>query len=144
MRRRMSGLGMLAAMVFCLAVAASAQVDRATVTGIVKDPSDAVIAKAQVKVTSLATNAVATAVTSNTGSYLVVNLAPGQYLIQVEATGFQRFEQTVALELGARSRLDVSLALGSIGETVTPGSQPSASSAMRRRASKETSSLANG
>ena len=119
MRRRMSGVGMLAAMVFCVAVAASAQVDRATVTGIVKDPSDAVIAKAQVKVTSLATNAVATAVTGNTGSYLVVNLAPGEYLIQVEAAGFQRFEQTVSLELGARSRLDVSLAVGSIGETVT-------------------------
>ena len=119
MLRRMSGVGMLAAMVFCVAPAISAQVDRATVTGIVKDPSEAVIAKAQVKVTSLATNAVATAVTSNTGSYLVVNLAPGQYLVQVEAAGFQRFEQTVALELGARSRLDVSLAVGSIDETVT-------------------------
>ena len=45
--------------------------------------------------------------------------APGEYLVQVEAAGFQRFEQTVSLELGARSRLDVSLAVGSIGETVT-------------------------
>ena len=119
MRLRMSGVGMLTAMVLCVAAAASAQVDRATITGIVKDPSDAVIAKAQVKVTSLATNAVATAVTTNTGSYLVVNLPPGEYLVQVEATGFQRFEQTVALELGARSRLDVTLAVGTVGETVT-------------------------
>ncbi len=119
MLRRMVGVGILVAMVFGMAAAPSAQVDRATVTGIVKDPSDAVIAKAQVKVTSLATNAVATAVTSSTGSYLVVNLAPGEYLVQIEATGFQRHEQTVKLELGARSRLDVSLAVGSIGETVT-------------------------
>ena len=79
----------------------------------------AVIQKAQVKVTSLATNAVATATTNDEGTYLVVNLPPGEYLVQVEATGFQRFEQTVSLETGARSRLDLSLAVGSIGETVT-------------------------
>ena len=89
--------------------AAWAQVDRATLTGIVKDPSDAVIPKAQVTVTSLATNVVATATTNDDGTYLVVNLLPGEYLVQVEAPGFQRFEQTVSLEIGARSRLDMSL-----------------------------------
>ena len=46
-------------------------------------------------------------------------MMPGEYLVQAEATGFQRYEQTVSLELGARSRLDMSLAVGSIGETVT-------------------------
>ena len=107
------------AMALCLAAPAYAQVDRATLTGIVKDPSGAVISKAQVRIMSLATNSQNTAVTSTDGTYLVVNLAPGEYLVQVEAPGFQRFEQTVALELGARSRLDVSLAVGSIGETVT-------------------------
>ena len=107
------------AMALCLAAPAYAQVDRATLTGIVKDPSGAVISKAQVRIMSLATNSQNIAVTSTDGTYLVVNLAPGEYLVQVEAPGFQRFEQTVALELGARSRLDVSLAVGSIGETVT-------------------------
>jgi hypothetical protein len=101
------------------ASAASAQVDRATLTGIVRDPSDAVIAGAQVKVTSLATNAVVTATTTANGTYLVINLAPGEYLVQVEASGFQSFAQTVALETGARSRLDVSLPVGNVGETVT-------------------------
>jgi outer membrane receptor protein involved in Fe transport len=106
-------------MALCLAAPAYAQVDRATLTGIVRDPSGAVIAKAQVKIMSLATNSQNTAMTSTDGTYLLVNLAPGEFLVQVEAPGFQRFEQTVALELGARSRLDVSLAVGSIGETVT-------------------------
>jgi len=95
-----------------------AQVDRATLTGVVRDASDAVIPNAKVIVTSLATNVATTVTTSNSGVYLVVNLMPGDYLVQAEATGFQRFEQTVSLELGARSRLDLSLALGSIGETV--------------------------
>lgn len=97
----------------------SAQVDRATLTGIIRDPSNAVIANAQVKVTNLATNAASTVATTGDGTYLVVNLAPGEYLVQVEAQGFQRFEQTVAVQVGARSRLDVSLAVGSVDETIT-------------------------
>ncbi len=102
-----------------VATSAYAQVDRATLTGIIRDPSDAVIAKAQVKVTSLATNSAATVTTTGEGMYLVLNLSPGEYLVQVEAQGFQRFEQTVSLSTGARARLDVSLAVGSVGETVT-------------------------
>src|SRR5687767_7920929 len=109
-------LVMMAALL--VAVTASAQVDRATLTGVVRDASDAVLPKARVTVTSLATGVATTATTSNEGVYLVVNLMPGEYLVQAEATGFQRFEQTVSLELGARSRLDLSLAVGSIGETV--------------------------
>ncbi len=107
----------LAALLLC-ASTASAQVDRATLTGVVRDGSDAVLPKAKVTVTSLATGAASTATTGNEGVYLVVNLTPGQYLVQAEAPGFQRFEQTVSLELGARSRLDMSLAVGSIGEIV--------------------------
>jgi outer membrane receptor protein involved in Fe transport len=114
------GFGAIIAGVLLLAGSAPvfAQVDRATLTGIVRDPSDAVIPRAQVKVTNLATGVESTATTTDDGTYLVVNLAPGEYLVQAEAPGFQRFEQTVALELGARARLDLSLAVGSIGETV--------------------------
>ncbi|MFN2444564.1 MAG: TonB-dependent receptor domain-containing protein [Vicinamibacterales bacterium] len=119
MSRRIHGAIALTIVSLCAAATAHAQVDRATLTGIVKDPSGAVVAKAQVKVTSLATNAVATVPTTADGTYLVVNLVPGEYLVQAEASGFQRFEQTVQLEVGARSRLDLSLAVGSIGETVT-------------------------
>jgi outer membrane receptor protein involved in Fe transport len=119
MLRNLFVAGTLTFMLFGIVTPAHAQVDRATLTGIVRDPSDAVVAAAKVKITSLATNSIATATTSNDGTYLVVNLAPGEYLVQVEAPGFQRFERTVALELGARSRLDMILAVGSIGETVT-------------------------
>ncbi|MBY0495099.1 MAG: carboxypeptidase regulatory-like domain-containing protein [Cyanobacteria bacterium] len=107
----------LAALLVC-AAPALAQVDRATLTGVVRDASDAVLPNAKVTVTSLATGVSSAATTSNAGVYLVVNLMPGEYLVQAEATGFQRYEQVVSLELGARSRLDLSLAVGSIGETV--------------------------
>jgi outer membrane receptor protein involved in Fe transport len=107
------------ALILACATTAAAQVDRATLTGIVKDPSDAVIPQAAVTVTNLATGVAAKATTNEDGTYLVVNLAPGEYLIQAEAQGFQRFEQTVRLETGQRARLDLSLAVGSLGETVT-------------------------
>lgn len=107
------------ALTLAYATTAFAQVDRATLTGIVTDPSDAVIPGAAVTVTNLATGIASKAATNNEGTYLVVNLAPGQYLVQAEAQGFQRFEQTVLLETGQRARLDLSLAVGSLGETVT-------------------------
>jgi outer membrane receptor protein involved in Fe transport len=119
MKRTLHGLLALVAVFLLHAPAAWAQVDRATLTGIVRDPSDAVIPQAQVTVTNLANGVVAKTTTNNEGTYLVLNLLPGEYLVQAEMTGFQRFEQTIALEIGARSRLDISLPVGTIGEMVT-------------------------
>jgi outer membrane receptor protein involved in Fe transport len=95
-----------------------AQVDRATLTGVVRDPSDALVPGATVKVTSLATGVVQSTTTTSEGTYLVVNLSPGQYLIEASAQGFQVFAQTVALETGQRARLDLSLTAGSVTETI--------------------------
>ena len=55
-----------------------AQVDRATVSGVVKDSGGAVVAGASVTVTNLGTNVASQQTTTETGSYLVVNLIPGQ------------------------------------------------------------------
>src|SRR5687767_1842361 len=118
MKRILQGLAIAAALLVPAATA-SAQVDRATLTGIIKDPSDAVIPGAQVTITSIATGVVSKLTTSDQGIYLVLNLMPGEYLVQAEAPGFQRFEQMIALSLGARSRLDISLPVGSVGEMVT-------------------------
>jgi outer membrane receptor protein involved in Fe transport len=119
MKRTPHVLFALVAVFLLHATAAWAQVDRATLTGIVRDPSDAVIPQAQITLTNLATNVVARAMTNNDGTYLVVNLLPGEYLVQAEMTGFQRFEQTIALAIGSRARLDISLPVGTIGEMVT-------------------------
>ena len=119
MKRTLRGLIALVAVFSMHAPDVSAQVDRATLTGIVRDPSDAVIPQAQVTVTNIANGVAAKTTTNNEGTYLVMNLLPGQYLVQAEMTGFQRFEQTIALEIGARSRLDISLPVGAIGEMVT-------------------------
>ena len=92
---------------------AHAQVDRATLTGTVKDESGGALSTATVTVTNAATKVVTRARTNNEGTYLVVNLIPGQYLIEgVEASGFQTKTDAVILQVGDRGRLDVTLGVG--------------------------------
>ena len=95
-----------------------AQVDRATVSGLVKDSGGAVVAGASVTVTNLATNVASQQTTTETGSYLLVNLIPGQYRIDVELSGFKKRSQTVTLEVGQRARVDMPLEVGNFAETV--------------------------
>lgn len=111
---------LLRALFVCLLLpsAALAQVDRATLTGVVRDASNAVMPGATVKVTNLATGVEHTTVTTGQGSYLVVNLIPGQHLVEASAPGFQTFSQMVELSTGQRARIDVSLAPGAVTETV--------------------------
>lgn len=104
---------------FLAAPVAWAQVDRATLSGTLKDASGGVLAGATVTVTNIATNVAAKATTSSTGTYLVVNLASGQYLVEGEASGLQKAVQSVILSVGQRARLDLTLGVGALNETVT-------------------------
>src|SRR5262245_42050880 len=95
-----------------------AQVDRATLSGIVRDPSTAVVTGAVVKITSLATGVEQSVKTTAEGGYLIVDLTPGQYLVETTASGFQTQTRPVTLEVGQRARLDVDLQVGAVGEKV--------------------------
>src|SRR5262245_29206656 len=117
-RRLYAGLACLIACSFGASVA-GAQVDRATLSGVVKDNSGGIVPGATVVVTSLATNLEARQITTAAGAYQIVNLIPGKYQVEVELTGFKKFSQIVTLEVGQRARLDVELAIGSFAETVT-------------------------
>ena len=106
-------------LVVCSAVAVRAQVDRATLTGEVKDSTGAVVPNATVAVTNTATNVATRVRTTGDGNYLAPNLASGQYLVEAEAAGFQKFAQAVILEVGQRARLDITLGVGGVTETIT-------------------------
>ena len=79
----------LALLTFALAVSAAAQNNKGAIVGTVKDPNDALVAKAQIKVTSVKTGEVRTTDTSDDGTFTVTNLEPGPYTVNVEAPGFQ-------------------------------------------------------
>ena len=105
------------------AAAAQAQVDRATITGTVSDESGGALTTATVTVTNTETKIVNRVKTNNDGGYLVVNLIPGQYVVEAEAAGFQNKADAVILEIGQRARVDITLGVGTLTEAVTVEAQ---------------------
>src|SRR5436190_1719182 len=98
---------------------AKAQVDRASLTGTVKDSSDAVVPGATVTARNIGTTVPAQAVTDSQGTYVIAGLIPGYYLVEVELPGFNKMSRTVDLETGQRSRVDFTLSVGALEQTVT-------------------------
>ena len=108
-----------ALLAFGLPSVAAAQVDRATLTGVVTDKGGAVLPGATVTLTNLETNTVAEQPTTATGSFLFVNLIPGRYQIEASLTGFKKSSQIVPLEVGQRARVDATLEVGAFNEVIT-------------------------
>ncbi len=120
MLRRVRNSITFAVVLLAYAATASAQVDRATLTGIVRDPSDAAVAEAQVKVTSLATNGVVTATTTGDGTYLVVNLDAGRISRRGRSHGIPAIRADRLARDRARARASISRwRSASVTETVT-------------------------
>src|SRR5580692_5689448 len=91
----------------------------ATLSGVVTDPTGAVVAGAQVTVHSLATGLDRQLVTDSAGLYAAPSLLPGDYQVQVKASGFSQYTlQKVTLDVDQRVTVNVPLALSSAGETV--------------------------
>ena len=93
---------------------------RASITGLVTDPSGAPIAGAAVQVKNLATNVATTARSNDTGNYVTPYLPPGNYELTVETAGFKKFvRQNIVLESQDRARVDVRLEVGELTQSVT-------------------------
>ncbi|HET9261613.1 MAG TPA: carboxypeptidase-like regulatory domain-containing protein [Vicinamibacterales bacterium] len=91
----------------------------AALTGAVTDPSGAIIVGADVTATNLATGARRSAKTDETGKFLIAQVLPGEYRLDVTATGFRTaVRPRVELPIGITSTLDVVLELGEIAEAV--------------------------
>ena len=116
---RISTLILMCALSFPPVPAAAQSVTGAFV-GRITDPSDSVIVGAQVRAVNVATGAVDAANTDETGFYRIANLLPGEYLIEVEAPGFQTAKTAAQrLSLAENPRLDIKLQLGAETFSVT-------------------------
>jgi hypothetical protein len=103
-----------------LASSAFAQISTAQLAGRVTDSSGAVLPGVTVTMTQTDTAAVRSVVTDGEGAYLVSNLPPGPYRLEVALQGFRTFVQTgIVLQVAATPTINVSLALGELSETVT-------------------------
>lgn len=109
----------LAAFVTAACLPASAQVIYGAIVGTVTDASGAGMPGATVKVASLGTNEVRTVSTSAAGTYSVPNLAAGTYRLEVQQSGFKHFvRSSVEVQVDVTSRVDVSLQVGDISESI--------------------------
>jgi hypothetical protein len=103
-----------------LALPASGQISTAQLGGKVTDTSNAVLPGATVTLTQTDTGAVRSVVSDADGSYLVSNLSPGPYRLEVALQGFRTYVQTgIVLQVAAAPTINVSLALGGVQETIT-------------------------
>ncbi len=89
------------------------------ITGTVSDPSGAVISDATVTATNVATAVARSARTNAAGSYSIPFLVPGAYNVQAEQSGFKVVSRSgVQLEVGAVARIDFSMEIGGVTESV--------------------------
>ena len=103
----------VSALLFC-AVAAFGQVNTASLTGLVKDSTDAVIADAKVTARNTATGIERAAQTNSDGYYFFANLPVAAYEIAVEKAGFQKAVSTVNLDATEKGRQDFTLTVGTV------------------------------
>jgi hypothetical protein len=99
---------------------ALAQRAEGSLAGIVRDPQGAVVEGAKVTVTSTRTDRANETTTDDTGFYRVTNLPPGVYVISVEASGFKvSVASEIAVQVATTGRVDFTLEIGDLEETVT-------------------------
>ena len=110
----------LSALCLLLPVAALAQADKGSILGTVLDGSGAPAPDASIKVTEVNTNIIHQAKTNEQGNYSFPLLDPGTYTVEAEHTGFKREDRKdVRLEANSTVRVDFSLQVGSVSETIS-------------------------
>jgi hypothetical protein len=109
----------LAVSFFAVLNPASAQNASATLRGTVHDRQGSVIYGANVTVLNPATGVKHTAVTNKSGDYVVPELPPATYTVQIQAQGFQPSSFTgVVLNIEQEARIDATLSVGTVVQEV--------------------------
>jgi carboxypeptidase family protein/TonB-dependent receptor-like protein len=91
-----------------------------TVTGVVQDEKGALLPGASVKLVNLGTNSERTATTTSDGVFEITQLVPGNYRLEIQATGFAKYvQEPVVVNVLQRTTANANLKVGGIGETVT-------------------------
>jgi len=122
-RNPLRTLGFLAATLFCLLSMTTGlyaqAVAVAEVSGTVTDPSAKSIVGAAVTLTDKDTKSAHATVTENDGHYIISNLAPGPYSLEVKAPGFKDYRQTgIILEVAQNIAINVAMTIGAVTDTI--------------------------
>jgi carboxypeptidase family protein len=115
----MKAITMLCVLIILTAGVCLAQAPVGTIAGVVRDPSGAVVAGAQVQAVSRSTGLARATVTAEQGDYSFPALLAGEYEVSAEATGFQRIVRPATVEAGGTTTADFALHVGEVTESVT-------------------------
>jgi outer membrane receptor protein involved in Fe transport len=103
-----------------LAAPVTAQILYGTLVGVVRDAQGARIPGATVTIVNRDTNLTRESVSDAEGNYSVINVLPGPYDVKVSLQGFREAVRSgVPVTIGQIVRVDVTLELGTLTETVT-------------------------
>jgi hypothetical protein len=117
LRSRLVG-GLLAAMVLALAPLAAAQESRGSISGLVTDAQGLVLPGVSVSIVNTGTNTGPSVLTNAGGQYNALYLNPGTYAVTVELSGFRTVKREVAVSVGDKVQLDITLEAGGVVEEI--------------------------
>jgi hypothetical protein len=110
----------IAALPPCVSSVMAQSADTGALTGIIRDPSGAVVTGAKVTVTNLQTAQNRDTVSGSDGSYKIVLLPPGKYKVSISMAGFQTAEYpSITINVTETAALNPTLKIGMPSETVT-------------------------
>jgi hypothetical protein len=110
-------VGMALLAIFSFGSAALGQ-ETGQISGIVTDPTGAVVPNATVSIKNVGTNAVRTVTSNNAGSYVVPGLQPATYEVTVTGAGFHPYTTRVEVTVAAKVTLDPKLSVTQENTTV--------------------------
>ena len=96
----------------------------ATLTGVVSDPSGAVVNDAKISLKDAVSGSVRDTVTNTDGYFTFASVPVGTYVLTVEAKGFQTYKaEGIALNGGEKHNFNISLVVGTTSQTVEVNAQ---------------------
>ena len=109
----------------CLPFPARAQVTAGSISGVVTDPTSAVVSNVTVRLTNEETALSREVNSDQTGFYLFTNVLPAVYDISVSASGFKQLvRKGVQLQVNAGLRVDLQLEVGQVTQTMSVTGAP--------------------
>jgi hypothetical protein len=117
--------GIVAGALVLSAAFALAQAGRGSISGLVSDPTGAIVNGAQVTALNHATGVALHTVTSAAGLYSFVSLTPGVYVVTASQKGFESVAQdNVPVTVDQVSTVNIALRVGNVAETVEVTATP--------------------
>lgn len=102
-----------------VSVTANGPANSGSISGIVQDMTKALIPGVLVTATNIATGAVDTRLTNNSGVYSFPNVPPGNYRLTAELAGFKKSQTDIPLVSSAQTQVNMTLQIGTGGSAVT-------------------------